>query len=397
MVFEIQTVTHEADIIHFTWTDSGGSYHVYRDGVSLYEGTVPEFGDGDFTHAKVYHYAIERVVNDEVVEVIALQTTAFAEERNVENPLQSLVMTTIVAKSQIALSWEKVKDVNEYDVYRNGTLMKTVKENRFIDRDFSLDLPYIYTISSRRPLAKSEEVLSKSKSTVAKVFGNLNPASTEEAAEVEKFTVHKWIPNPRKLLVPVCACGERDDVDQWHFRYTTFLKDYMVKNPNILSRNHYFKGDARSFDADSDRYRTRVDAVLDYAKDGSPLTFKKDVGQTVAYNYLKKVRGTDVASSEGIVLKRADHSEGESGFYLTHAVGNPLVTAPEINYEVNAVFRRDGAIDMTGFHDQAPHHEIYIRRGDGDAWMPVHLAESEGLAWMSMITAWHYWRFSNFE
>lgn len=397
MLFEIQSVTHEADIIHFTWADSGGSYHVYRDGVLLYEGTVPEFGDGDFNHAKAYHYAIERVVNDKVVDVIALQTTAFAEQRNVENPLQSLVMTTIVAKTQIALSWEKVKDVNGYDVYRNGTYMKTVKENRYIDRDFSLDEPYIYTIHSRRSLAKSEEVLSKSKSIVAKVFGTLNPNSTEEAAEVEKFTVHKWIPNPRKLLVPVSECDNREHADHWRFRYTTFLKDELVKNPNVLSRNHYFKGDARSFDAVAERYRTRAEVVLDYTKDGAPITFEKDVGQTVAYNHLKKVRETDVASSEGIVLKRTDHGEGEAGFYLTHAVGNPLVTAPAIDYEVNAVLRRDGAIDLTGFHDQAPHHEIYIIRGDDANWMPVHLAESEGLAWMSRIMAWHYWRFSNFE
>ena len=48
-------------------------------------------------------------MNDEVVDVIALQTSAFAEQRNVENPLQFLVMTTIVAKTQIALSWEEIK------------------------------------------------------------------------------------------------------------------------------------------------------------------------------------------------------------------------------------------------------------------------------------------------
>ena len=60
--------------------------------------------------------------------------------------------------------------------------------------------------------------------------------------------------------------------------------------------------------------------------------------------------------------------------------------------------RRDGTFDMTGFHDQAPHHEIYINREvKGADWMPIHQAESKGLAWMSRIIAWQYWRFSNFE
>ena len=71
-----------------------------------------------------------------------------------ENPLQFLVMTTIVAKTQIALSWEEIKDVDTYEIYRNGIYMQTVKGNRYIDRDFSLDEQYTYRIHSKRPLAK---------------------------------------------------------------------------------------------------------------------------------------------------------------------------------------------------------------------------------------------------
>ena len=122
MLFEVQTVTNRHDLITFTWNDVGGVYHVYRDRKLLYEGTVPKFDDGDFKHAKMYNYSIERVVNDEVVDVIALQTSAFAELRNVENPLQFLVMTTIVAKTQIALCWEEINDVDDYEIYRNGNV-----------------------------------------------------------------------------------------------------------------------------------------------------------------------------------------------------------------------------------------------------------------------------------
>src|SRR5690606_27554011 len=105
----------------------------------VYEGTVPEFSDSDFEHAKLYTYTIERVENGEVVDVIALQTSAFAEQKNKDNPLQSLVMTTIVAKTQIALSWEEMNDVEEYDVFRDDVYLATVKNNCYVDRDFLLD------------------------------------------------------------------------------------------------------------------------------------------------------------------------------------------------------------------------------------------------------------------
>ena len=70
-LFEIQYVLHKADLIYFTWNDVGGTYKVYRDGRHLYEGTVSEFSDGDFNHAKLYNYVIERVEDGIVVDVIA--------------------------------------------------------------------------------------------------------------------------------------------------------------------------------------------------------------------------------------------------------------------------------------------------------------------------------------
>ncbi len=396
-LFEIQTVLHKADLIYFTWNDVGGTYCVYKDGQHLYEGTVSEFSDGDFKHAKLYNYVIERVEDGIVVDVIALQTSAFAEQKNKESPLQSLVMTTIVAKTQIALSWEEIKDVAEYDVYRNGTHMATVVDNCYIDRDFSLDEIYTYTIESKRSLAKSEERFNVFQSIIATVFGKLNPFSSKEAAAIEQFSMIKIIAKPLELLTPVQNRVRLPNVDRWAFRYMTFLEDDWVLNPNLLSRNRYFKGDDRGFDPNGVGYRTRVDVELAYDLERSPLTFMRDVGPSIAYDAFKRFRKQATASHDGIMLKRINHGEDEAGFHLTHAVGNPLTTAPDINYEVRAVMHRDGTFDMTGYHDQAPHHEIYLMRGAGVDWKPIHQAESKGLAWMSEVIAWQYWRISNFE
>lgn len=395
-LFEVETVTNKHDLITFTWKDVGGIYQVYRDEELLYEGTVAEFHDGDFKHAKMYNYSIERLVNDEVVDVIALQTSAFAEERNAENPLQFLVMTTIVAKTQIALSWEEIKDVDTYEIYRNGLYMKTIKGNRYIDRDFSLDEQYTYRIHSKRPLEKSEERMSRSKSLVATIFEKFNHTSAHSEPAMERYTVSKLIAKPRLLLIPVLKRELRSNVDYWKFRYATFLNEEFIVNPNPLSKNHIFQGDGRDFHPESDKYRTAVNVNLDYCNHRT-MTFMKDVGRTIAFDRAGEFREDGVASNDGIVLEKSEHQHGEIGFLLTHAVGNPLVSAPTVDYEVRTVFRRDGTFDMTGFHDQAPHHEIYITRGEGSKWLTIHLSRSKGLAWMSGVIAWQYWRFSNFE
>ncbi|GEN83544.1 hypothetical protein SLU01_18560 [Sporosarcina luteola] len=398
MLFEIKTVTHQPDQISFTWNDVGGFYNVYKDGKHLYEGSVPEFQDDEFKSGKLYHYFIERVENNQVVDVIALQTSAFAEEKNIENPLQSLVMTTIVAKTQIALSWEKIKDVEAYDIYRDGEFIETVDTNRYIDRNIDVDKPYVYLIRSRRSLRKSGERMASMKSVLSNVFGALNPATSQSETAIETFTTVKLVGTLSKILQPMNErIQEPETVDQWKLRYTTFLADEWVRNPNPLSLNHFFKGDNRDFDPNGEGFRTRVNIVLAYDEKGEPLTFTKEVGPSIAYDHLKRFREQAKASADGISLKRTDHKKGESGFYLTHSVGNPLAAAPSIDYEVTAVFKRQGTFDMAGYFDPAPHHEIYLVKGRGDRWRPILQVESRGLAFMSDAIAYHYWRCSNFE
>ena len=71
--------------------------------------------------------------------------------------------------------------------------MTTVIDNRYIDRDFSLDETYTYTIESKRPLAKSEERFNVFQSIVSTIFGLLNPVSSKEEAAIEGFSVTKGL------------------------------------------------------------------------------------------------------------------------------------------------------------------------------------------------------------
>lgn len=397
MRFEIQSVIHRHDMIFFKWADVGGEYRVYRDHELLYEGTVASFRDGQFKHAKMYHYAIERLEKGEVIEVIALQTSAYAEERTIENPLRFLVFTTIVAKTQIALSWEPIKDVTTYEVYRNGILLREIQSTQYIDRDFSLDTAYTYQIRSQRPMLKSEDKFGKSKFFATALLRYVNRAASQGLPEMDCFTVSKSISNPRGLLKPTSEKSRTRKYDSWQFRYTTFLQEAWIKNPNWFSKNHFFQGDDRDFNVEGESFRTRVDVGLNYANPATSLKLEKKIGTTIAYDRLKKKRTSGVATSEGVTLERTVHKRGETGFILKHIVKNPLMNAPSIDYEVQAILRKDGLVDLTGYHDQAPHHEVYLSKGKEKEWCAIHLAESKGLAWLSGVTSCQYWRFSNFE
>lgn len=389
--FEVESVLHTKDGIHFAWRDLGGTYVVYRDGHLLYEGTVASFQDHQIKHARLYDYSIERVVNDLVVDVIRLQTSAYAEQKNVQNPLQSLVMTTIVSKHKIALSWEKVPGIEHYKVYKNERLLKEVQTNSYIDLDINISEPAIYRIQAKRLIVKSDERFNQSRALASAVFERMIAAKKEPATE--KFQLTKEVSAPKELLRPI-EDRKKIQVNEWKFRYMTFIKEKVVKNPNFFSRNHLFSGDDRDFHPNGSRYRTRVDISLDYEKVQSPMICNKHIGKTIAYNRRGGIRKVAVANYNGITLVRKDHKLGESGFLLTHDVQNPLARAPRLNYEVHAILRQDGVMDMTGFHNQAPHHEVYLM-GDAKKWKPIHLVESNGLFWLSDLTSWNYWRYSN--
>ncbi|CRI74812.1 Uncharacterised protein [Chlamydia trachomatis] len=59
-------------------------------------------------------------------------------------------------------------------------------------------------------------------------------------------------------------------------------------------------------------------------------------------------------------------------------------------------FYRNGEINIAGYHDQAPNHEVYLKETDDQNWEPLHLAENKGLEMMAHPTANHLWRYSTF-
>ncbi|AXI00451.1 DUF3238 domain-containing protein [Sporosarcina sp. PTS2304] len=391
-LFEIQKMSHTLDELSFTWTDSGGIYRVYRNEQQVYEGTVAKFTDDTLDTEHPFTYTVERVEEGQVKDVIVIQTSALTEVREDEHPLQRLVITTIAASSQIALSWERIKGVEAFDIYRNGKFVQTVEDNRFIDRETSVSESVTYSVSASRPLIDSNQQMNVSKSIAATIFDAVVPTSSDSKPTEEIYTFTIRVNRRDELLRPVADRKRATSVKEWKFRYTTFLQEDILKNPNLLSPYAYFTGDDRTFDPEGKSFRTRVDMQGKFTENESTLTYTKATGPTIGLNYVKRYKDHDHASVDDIVIERLNEKKSDIHFAILHDVANPLTTSPPIHYEVTGQIDKERNINLVGYHNISPHHEIYLAL-DEEEWRTVHRAESEGLAYLSGVPGDNYWRY----
>lgn len=391
-LFEVQRMDHSLEDITFTWSDIGGCYRVYKNEQQVYEGTAPKFTDGELDTSHPFQYTIEHVEEGNVKDVIVIQTSALTQLEEGEHPLQRLVITTIAASSQIALSWERIDDVEKFDIYRNGQYVDTVKDNRYIDRQTDLSETVVYSVSATRPIIDSNQQMSIAKSIVSKVYDAITPADPDNKASEEVYTFSIRVKQRDELLKPVASRKKAKEVNRWKFRYTTFLKEDIIKNPNLLSPIPYFTGDDRDFNPEGKSFRTRVDIDGEFIGGDSTMKFTKATGPSIGLNYLKRYKSHDHASVDGIEIERLEGKPTEVHFAINHNVANPLTPSPPIHYEMKAHLDQEGNLDLVGYHNDAPHHEIYLSLDD-EEWSTIHRAESEGLAYLTGVLADNYWRY----
>lgn len=393
-LIDIVVVEQSDTLVYFRWSNTESVCRVKRGDQVIYTGTQNFFKDEGLVEGALNTYTIERLdVSGKWMDKVKMQTGTENRQIDSMNRLAELVITTIVSESRISLAWGEIDGITTFDIYRNGEWIETVKKNQYTDRHVSNEQNFTYWIRGKRPVTKSSKNDNKKPFTLNKIFGALNPNSSQEKAAMEDFWITKKIAPLQSLLN-----DKEEQVQQpiWHFCYNTFLPESLLKNPNLLSPFHYFKGDDRKFDPDATQYRTHVNFTVSFQDNPPTLSWGKDVGPTIGYNWRKKFSKTDVASDEQINLKKTAESDQKFSLSLTHSVGNPLTTSPNIDYELSASFYRNGIYDIIGVHDQSPNHEVYLKLDNETEWTELHQSESEGLAFMAGPTANKYWRLSNF-
>jgi hypothetical protein len=388
-------VEQKSTSISVAWPDHGGLYRVYRDKQLIYTGSEPKMTDRNLIPGTLYTYCIEKIDEHEnVVNRMKIQTATAVDYKDHDNVLQDLILTTIVAKGKISLEWEPIEGVSEYTIYRNGVKIETVDNCSYTDESVNDSEPYTYTIKAMRPLQRSDQMKWEIKSVVANAVGMIKKDTSTKLAANEEFTITKKLESINQLLD---APGEQVKTDKeglWQLRYSTFLKEEWLQNPNAASEDHFFKGDGRSYDPEATRFRTRAEVFID--ADNPSALLSKEIGKTEAFNKHEEFLEEAQASDEGITLEKVLTDDDKIMFYLHHSVRNPLVLSPAIDYLLCGTFYKNGQFDLVGIHDQAPNHEIYVKVSGTENWEPIHQAESKGLEMMADTLANHYWRYSTF-
>ncbi|WP_285767210.1 DUF3238 domain-containing protein [Peribacillus sp. SI8-4] len=391
-------IERKMDAIKLVWPDEGQSYRVFRGPQLIYSGTDPYVADQRLDAGTIYSYMIESLTEEKQVKNrMKVQTSTTPENKKEDNILLDLVFTTIVAKGQTSLEWEPIKGIKAYKIYRNNVLVGMVNGCSFSDRSIREDQEYTYTIKARRPLPRSEQETYAVKSFLASMVGVFKKGSSQAQAAIEEITNTKKVAPVKQLLQSGKenkAGGQK--LRHWQLRYSTFLPEEWLKNPNVASKVPYFKGDNRDFDPDSLRYRTRVDVAIHEKEKDAEIEFSKAVGKSEAYDKNRVFMEEGVASDEDIQVKHLLANQEKTTIQLTHSVGNPIILSPAVDYKVIGTFYRNGEINIAGYHDQAPHHEVYLKETDEPQWEPLHQAKSKGLEMMARPTANHLWRYSTF-
>lgn len=395
--FAFGTIRHSKDSITFLLKETQGLYTIYRDGKLLYKGDKSEFADKGLVPGTLYQYYVEFTEEEEkgLSKKYVVQTATAVDKKSENNILKDLVITTVISEEDIQFKWEAIDGIDEYFIYRDQQLIGKTKTCNFKEKIPSTSKECNYQIKAKRPLLLSEQGSSKTNSAIAGVLGIAKNDTSKEQTAQEEFTLRKKIGPAEHLLIrPEANRREKKDKN-WLVRYTTFLKEEWIGNPNIASSERFFKGDNRHYDPEANSYRTRTEITYD-AEAEEATVLKKTAGITKAYDEDKHFLKEERASDEGIEMQEVIKNEDFVRFELYHEVGNPLVASPAINYRLFGTFYRNGTVDFIGSHDQAPCHEVYMKEHDKKDWHTVHQTDNKGLEMMAPQTANHLWRYTTF-
>ena len=158
---------------------------------------------------------------------------------------------------------------------------------------------------------------------------------------------------------------------QYEFKYKTFIPNNRVSNSIMLNGAYGWgasvHGDGRGFSYSSDKYRTQTVVLARFFDGGSSAELEdKSVHESILYVPGESPK-YDTASSSGISMETLYSSENSLVFTVNHSVGIPFKTRfgfypPAIDYWYVASLHLYGDVTVTGAHDQAPSHELYLTR-----------------------------------
>ncbi|MBF0671557.1 MAG: DUF3238 domain-containing protein [Salinibacterium sp.] len=187
------------------------------------------------------------------------------------------------------------------------------------------------------------------------------------------------------------------------FVYNTFISPEVTETPLACVEQHlnggvWTGGDNRGFltarPGVGQTSRTSVYVPIDFfGLAGAEVNTRYNtISKVVGYTHSYDANGIPVesaqASASGIALAYIQNTDAYGERYVEHSMINPLcMGAPAIDYQVNFSSNVDGWMSVSGYHDQAPHHEVLWEASDNALSSPSnsgcwYRSTNKGFEWL---------------
>jgi hypothetical protein len=201
--------------------------------------------------------------------------------------------------------------------------------------------------------------------------GSLDAANPMRQIATRSFPI-------RNIGLSDAAVAQSTNATRTRIRYQTFIGAPLAyampgcegDYPNLGFT--FFNGNNRSWDANSESYKTRFDTIIAWGTNPS-VTKEVSVGATTAYIHVFPLMmipvATETASSQSMKLTTSVVSPTYVSYKISQRVVNPFCSNVDgIRFSLNFYVRRDGVYTMTGNYLPVPHHEIYARDNFDPSW-----------------------------
>lgn len=293
--------------------------------------------------------------------------------------LDEVSVKVIASSDSVEIQWSgmdsgtlKIADGNSGQVFTTHTSSGSIWDNSVSAGEIAN-----YTFEHSSPVSTRDSVALE---RIAALEGGAD-ASDYDAVAIQNLNLQ--IPTSEGFVREESAVAEVSP-SATTLKYMTFIRDEIVWSPmNFgcpLPLWSYFLGDNRSFDATSDKFRTRVFVRVDWLN-GGHVTHSVTAGTSVAYlvpGVLALVSSADVSNIKVFELAA---SETQSKFRISHRAADPLCLTANlfdysVAYEYDVTVQKSGGYGLVGYAKRVPNHEAYIRDSNSPAWKTVLRRES---------------------
>lgn len=286
--------------------------------------------------------------------------------------------------SQVSIYVEDMPEGGELTVARGSVEVEETSEGVYKDMLPANSSTGLYTLSLETPVTEASPLVSK---------GVIDAKDVEAYVNLDVVTT----------FIPTSAADSQSAYaatalpSRTRFRYQTFIEEPFVLAPPpacaplststvlVVAR---FLGDNRSWDPDSDSYKTRSDIVVDWGAGGT-ITPEFSVGETTRitdFVFLPipepvTVVNKKTASSVGMKLVRGEMSSDYVSFRIISDVTNPLCldfATKGISYNFSFYIQREGRFVVNGTMLRVPNHELYTRNNISPSWRNLFQVTNQG-------------------